>query len=348
MSEFAFKQFSYTNHNQIPWISHWNSLTLLSLTIFMRNYFLLHHRGKHQSLGYGDPQQNISMCNHLKQHTCLRWLAIIPIANSSHYTSSHGKHFCVFFHRMVLLFTADQLSSFHFCGFHSLFSVILLHAFGTLLYHLSFDKRRMNHPKFLKNQIWLEFRESTHSLAIAFIFITPLLLLEVRGYAKLYDTTADGPGWWYNVLQIPLFLLSAEFCFYWIHRLSHHPRVYRYSLFNHKVHHRFVIPTPYATGATHPIEGITFAYLYNILAFIFPFQKMIHMLLIVFLVLWNVRIHAGTFLINGGGIFTDAAVHSLHHKYHNCNFGQSFVFFDRLFGTYREPDQTNTESKKVE
>lgn len=119
----------------------------------------------------------------------------------------------------------------------------------------------MNHPKFLKNQIWLEIKTSLHQLPVIVIFLTPLLQFEIRGYAKLYDTTADGPGWWYNFLQIPLYLVLSDFCSYWIHRSSHFPRVYNHFLFKHKIHHRLIIPTPYGSNAVHSIDGISHVYI---------------------------------------------------------------------------------------
>ena len=51
--------------------------------------------------------------------------------------------------------------------------------------------------------------------------------LEARGYSKLYDTPADGPGPWYQWLQFPLFLGLTDFFIYWIHRGLHHPAIYK-------------------------------------------------------------------------------------------------------------------------
>lgn len=127
--------------------------------------------------------------------------------------------------------------------------------FATLSYHLIFDKRILNHPKFLKNQIWQEIKLTNKSIPIMATLIAPIFLLEVRGYAKLYDTTDDGPGWWYNILQFPLFLLFTDFCIYWIHRYLHHPLVYKHL---HKPHHKWIMPTPFASHAFHPIFRLFF------------------------------------------------------------------------------------------
>lgn len=166
------------------------------------------------------------------------------------------------------------------------------------------------------------------------ILMTPWLLLEIRGFTKLYDTIKDGPGWWYSILHIALFVLCTDFWNYWTHRLSHHPRVYKHFLCNHKLHHRFFIPTPYAGYAIHPVEGFALAIPYFIFPFILPLQKFVRIALYVVALLWPIAIHDGEFLTNNR-IVNGTACHSLHHMHLNCNFGQYFTLCDRLFGTYR-------------
>lgn len=195
----------------------------------------------------------------------------------------------------------------------------------------------MNHPKYMKNQIWLEIKMANLSLPIIAILFTPLFLLEVRGYAKLYDTTADGPGWWYDILQVPLFLLFSDFYNYWLHRFAHQPRVYKHFLYTHKLHHKFIATTPFSSYALHPMEGFAQAFPYRMFAFILPLRKVISIGLLVFLTVWSIGVHDGGFLTNNP-IVNGAACHSLHHIHRDCNYGQYFTLFDRLHGTYRKPE----------
>lgn len=203
----------------------------------------------------------------------------------------------------------------------------------------------MKHPKFMKNQIWLEIKIANQSLPGIAILMTPLFLLEVRGYTKLYNATADGPGWWYDILQIPLFLLFTDFYNYWLHRLAHQPRVYKHILYMHKLHHKFIITTPYSSYALHPMEGFAQAFPYRFFAFIFPFRKIVSIALFVFLTFWGVSVHDGGFLTNNR-IVNGAACHSLHHIHRDCNFGQYFSLFDRLHGTYREPENLRFQEER--
>jgi Delta7-sterol 5-desaturase len=89
----------------------------------------------------------------------------------------------------------------------------------------------------------LEIKQTMRSMPIMSLYTFPMFLLEVRGYSKLYDTTADGPGAWYNFFQFPLFLVFTDCCIYWIHRWLHLPAVYKRL---HKPHHKvcflFLIP----------------------------------------------------------------------------------------------------------
>lgn len=74
----------------------------------------------------------------------------------------------------------------------------------------------------------------------------------MRGNSKLYDLTEAGPELWYNVVQIPFSLLFTDFFIYWIHRGLHHRLVYKTL---HKPHHRWIMPTPYASHAFHRLDG---------------------------------------------------------------------------------------------
>jgi lathosterol oxidase len=169
-----------------------------------------------------------------------------------------------------------------------------------------FDKRTMNHPKFIKNQIWLEIKQANQSMPFMALCTAPLMALEVRGYSKLYDTVDQGPGLWYTVAQFPIFLLFTDLCIYWIHRYLHHPLIYKRL---HKPHHKWIMPTPYASHAFHPLDGFSQSLPYHIFPFIFPLQKMAYVVLFVFVNFWSILIHDGEYMTNNP-IVNGAACHS--------------------------------------
>ncbi|UPL03322.1 hypothetical protein LCI18_014256 [Fusarium solani-melongenae] len=216
-----------------------------------------------------------------------------------------------------------------------IFGLAVYFIVATLSYIFIFDKRTFNHPRFIKNQVRLEMIQANKAMPVMAVITAPLFLLEVRGYGKLYDTTEDGPGFWYDIFQFPLFLLFTDFCIYWAHRWLHHPWVYKHL---HKAHHKWIMPTPFASHAFHPLDGFTQSLPYHIFPFIFPLQKMAYVALFIFVNLWSVMIHDGEYLTNNP-VVNGAACHSLHHSRFEVNYGQFFTAFDRLGGTYRMPEQ---------
>jgi lathosterol oxidase len=214
------------------------------------------------------------------------------------------------------------------------FGLVIYYALATLSYVFVFDKATFDHPRYLKNQISLEIRQANKSLPIMAIFTAPLFLLEVRGYSKLYDSLDDAPVWWYNYLQFPLFLIFTDFCIYWIHRGLHHPLIYKHL---HKPHHKWIMPTPYASHAFHPLDGYAQGLPYHLFPFLFPLQKLANVFFFVFVNVWTVLIHDGEY-VSDNPIINGAACHTMHHLYFNFNYGQFTTLWDRLGGSYRKPN----------
>jgi len=206
---------------------------------------------------------------------------------------------------------------------------------SSLSYVFVFDKTVFNHPKFLKNQIRMEIRQAVESMPWIAVLTTPFFLAEVRGYSKLYDPLADEPYPYYNYLQFPLFLIFTDFCIYFIHRGLHHPLIYKTL---HKPHHKWIMPTPYASVAFHPVDGWMQSVPYHVFPFIFPLQKFAYLALFFFVQIWTVLIHDGEY-VSDSPLLNGAACHTMHHLYFNYNYGQYTTLWDRLGGSYRKPNE---------
>ncbi|KAL1895733.1 c-5 sterol desaturase [Ceratocystis pirilliformis] len=215
-----------------------------------------------------------------------------------------------------------------------IFGVLLYFIFATLSYCFIFDKRTFDHPRFLKNQMSLEIKQANQSLPLMAVLTIPFFVCEVKGWGKLYDTLDQAPAWWYNWLQFPLFLVFTDFWIYWIHRGLHHPRIYKHL---HKPHHKWIMPTPFASHAFHPVDGWAQSLPYHIFPFVFPLQKVAYVILFAFVNFWTIMIHDGEYLTDNP-VVNGAACHSLHHSKFEVNYGQFFTFLDRLGGTYRRPE----------
>lgn len=185
------------------------------------------------------------------------------------------------------MLSSFQVLSSHRLPLSRLFGFVVYFVFASLSYLFIFDHATFTHPKYLKNQVRLEIRQTMISMPIMAIFTVPFFAAEVRGYAKLYDAPADAPFPLYNVLQIPLFILFTDFFIYWIHRGLHHPFVYKRL---HKPHHKWIMPTPYASHAFHPLDGWAQSVPYHVFPFIFPLQKFAYIGLFITINIWTIMI----------------------------------------------------------
>ncbi|KAK1921215.1 putative C-5 sterol desaturase [Papiliotrema laurentii] len=223
----------------------------------------------------------------------------------------------------------------------SLYLIALLGAYAlyflfcSISYFFFFDKRLEHHPRFLKNQKWLEIKTSLIAAPVIDALTIPWFLGEVRGKSMLYENVADY-GWAYFVGSIGLYLLFTDFWIYWIHRWEHHPRIYKYI---HKPHHKWVMPTPWSALAFHPLDGYAQSLPYHVFVYLFPLHKYLYIGLFVFVQLWTILIHDGD-MISGHLLeryINSPAHHTLHHLYFTCNYGQYFTWADSYFDSYRAP-----------
>lgn len=212
--------------------------------------------------------------------------------------------------------------------------MIMYFIFATLSYIFIFDKTTFQHPKFLKQQVRQEIAQASIALPAMAVLTLPIFLLEIHGYSKIYDSSSDGPGLWYDYAQIPLLLFFTDCCIYFIHRGLHHPAVYKKL---HKAHHKWIVPTPFASYAFHPVDGFAQGLPYHIFPFLFPLQKSAYLALFALVALWTVLIHDGEYATNSP-VINGAACHTMHHLYFNYNYGQYTTLWDRLGGTYRIPN----------
>ncbi|WVR03072.1 hypothetical protein IAU60_000061 [Kwoniella sp. DSM 27419] len=224
----------------------------------------------------------------------------------------------------------------------SLFTIALLGAYAlyflfcSISYFFFYDRRLEHHPKFLKNQIRKEIKSSLIAAPVIDLMTLPWFVGEVRGHSKLYEDVGQY-GWGYLVLSLFMFLFFTDFAIYWIHRLEHHPLIYKHV---HKPHHKWIVPTPYAALAFHPVDGYAQSLPYHIFPFVFPLHKYAYLGLFVFVQFWTILIHDGD-MISGHMLeryINSPAHHTLHHLYFTCNYGQYFTWADSYWDSYRTPE----------
>lgn len=202
-------------------------------------------------------------------------------------------------------------------------------------YVFFYDKTWLSHKKMLKNQISREVFSATTSAPFIAMLMTPFMVAEWRGYSKLYEDPSANGGVWGMLLSIALFILWTDFAIYWIHRFLHtFPSLYKYV---HKEHHVWIIPTPWAAIAFHPLDGWAQELPYLAFPFLWPLQKHLYIVLYVFILSWTVSIHDRINVVDNY-VINSAAHHDLHHRKFDYNYGQYFTFWDRIGGSHMDVD----------
>jgi lathosterol oxidase len=219
---------------------------------------------------------------------------------------------------------------------------LMYYSCSGLSYLIMFDRSARKHKKFLPNQELQEIAVAMKSIPIMAIPSAFIFLGEVRNYSLLYNELAtDERSVLYILFSIVLYLFFTDTLIYWIHRWLHHPLLYAPI---HKLHHKWVISTPFASHAFHPVDGFLQSVPYHIFVFLFPLNKIVYLGLFIFVNIWTISIHDGSGFY-AGTIINGADHHTIHHRQFNFNFGQYFTLWDRLCGTHKLP--VGAELEKV-
>jgi sterol desaturase/sphingolipid hydroxylase (fatty acid hydroxylase superfamily) len=157
-----------------------------------------------------------------------------------------------------------------------------------------------------------------------------------RGETALY-ADLDKYGFWYLGLSFVVVLLLQDTYFYFIHRLFHHPLLFKWF---HLGHHKSKHPTPWTSFAFDPAEAIFQALFLVAIVFIIPLHFVTAVSIIMTMTVWSVLNHLGFSLFPKSRYFgwwgqwvIGSAHHSVHHHKYTKHYGLYFTFWDRLLGT---------------
>lgn len=178
------------------------------------------------------------------------------------------------------------------------------------------------------------------------IFFTPL-----REYTLFYRDSNAYPLWVIPVTLIAGLIIHDTY-FYWLHRLLHHPRLFKRT---HLVHHKSTNPSPWASYSFHVLEAIPEGLVLLPVVMILPMHTITVALFIVVGFVINVYGHLGYEIMprrfrNSWAfqVFNTSVHHNLHHSRFRGNYGLYFRGWDRLMGTehpdyVREYDRIQTQ-----
>lgn len=179
------------------------------------------------------------------------------------------------------------------------------------------------------------------TVSIILFALPPLVVVHsdaIRPHSTFYKDISLH-GWAYFFLAFPIMIFLHDTYFYWMHRLIHHPRLFR--LF-HLVHHRSTNPSPWAAYAFHPLEAVLESMIFVIFLFTIPITGWHLFVFFLVSLIYNVYGHLGFELYPKGfqrhrlGRWVNTSVsHNMHHRHFKGNYGFYFLFWDRWMGTLR-------------
>ncbi|MGH1337734.1 MAG: sterol desaturase family protein [Aureispira sp.] len=182
-------------------------------------------------------------------------------------------------------------------------------------------------------------REIIHSIQTSCILVAVgVLILETPliQYTQFYAAPdMYSEAWIFG--SVLLSLVVHDTYFYWMHRVLHHPILYKRF---HFVHHQSINPSPWASYSFHFVEGILEALIVPILLVLIPLHPLALLLFTGISFAINVYGHLGyeiapkwlrhSFFFK---IINTSVHHNLHHSSFRGNYGLYFRFWDKVMGT---------------
>lgn len=243
--------------------------------------------------------------------------------------------------------------------FMSLFAISLVRYFtiaglAFLLVYGFFSVRLRKHKIQAKAAKRSDFRReilhSVQSNLIMVLMIIPFTLPPLNAYTLSYAAVADY-GWVYLIASVPVSLIIHDTYFYWMHRLLHHPQIFKQV---HLLHHKSTNPSPWASYAFHATEAVAEGFILIILLFILPLHPIAIGLFILLGFIINVYGHLGYEITPKWfrhsplfQVLNTSVHHNLHHSKFKGNYGLYFRVWDRLMGT-EHPDYVKAYDKVQE
>lgn len=182
------------------------------------------------------------------------------------------------------------------------------------------------------------FREITHSIKTVAVYATVAMgtvAMIDRGWTQLYDEV-DAWGSWYLVASVPLLLVFHDAYFYWMHRLMHHPSLFRRV---HLLHHRSRTPSSWAAYSFSIGEAGIMTLFVPVIILLIPVHPVALFIFLAIMIIRNAMGHSGVefhprFWVDSPlDLLTTVTHHDLHHQRFNGNYGLYFTWWDRWMDT---------------
>lgn len=217
----------------------------------------------------------------------------------------------------------------------NILAIILLIAFYTLEQLLHKPFKFQNRPRHLLHSVLLQVGYLVVNYVYAFILIACFQWIEAHHMGLLNQIIVPYP------IKIIIGLLCFDFTFYWAHRLYHVSPVF-WRL--HRVHHSDNSMDSATSFRFHPFDALLDSTMSIVAAAIFGLG--IESILFFFVLYLPLSFAQHSNLIFPlwtdtllGKVFVAPNLHKIHHhqkqEFTDSNFGFLFIFWDKLFGTFK-------------
>jgi sterol desaturase/sphingolipid hydroxylase (fatty acid hydroxylase superfamily) len=190
----------------------------------------------------------------------------------------------------------------------------------------------------LWTSIWHDTKLSIVS-TVFFAFCAAFIMCEYDSGLTLLYSSINQYGFWYLGISYVAILILQDTYFYWMHRIFHHPLLFKWL---HQGHHRSGEPTPWTSFAFDLPEAILQGLFFIAIAFFIPVHFITFIAVLMTMTIWAVITHLGFELFPSslfpnwlGKWFIGSTYHSIHHRKYNVHYGLYFTIWDKLFGTIR-------------
>jgi sterol desaturase/sphingolipid hydroxylase (fatty acid hydroxylase superfamily) len=250
----------------------------------------------------------------------------------------------------------------HSYGFYGLlfFGVILVRYFfiaggaywlfysvlGKSLAHRSLRRERSaaaSRTPPLRQSIYREIKMSVLS-AVVFALGAAFVMTEYDWEITLLYTNLHQYGLWYLGVSFGAVLLLQDAYFYFLHRLFHHPLLFKWVHFGH---HLSGVPTPWTSFAFDLPEAFIQAFFFVGIVLIIPLHFFTLLAILLTMTVWSVWNHLGFEIFPSsfprhwlGKWLIGSTHHAIHHRQYTVHYGLYFTFWDKLLGT-QDPHYQN-------
>ena len=193
------------------------------------------------------------------------------------------------------------------------------------------------------SDIWLSIRRdialSILSSGIFAICAAVMTVAYQAGYTRIYMQPQQY-GYGYLAFSLVCLVVLQDAYFYFTHRLSHHPKCYRWL---HSGHHHSKNPTPWTAFAFDPAEAMIQAIYLIGATILIPIHLSVLIALVIVMTMGALIHHFGVRLFEDtafgkwlGSWMVGCTHHWLHHRQYTAHYSLYFTFWDKILGTQYE------------